>query len=435
MAIPNLLCPWSINYLKATRELAAGKIELMGFRPSSTGVGPIPNISGSTGKDGRRKLATSKLSRCGILSITPKNKKTVKPLQKDFDPKTITWQELESIFPFLNAMEGCSQEDEHHEEGNVQIHTQMVVTAAMELADMYQLSPRQTQTLFLGALLHDLAKPMTLQQDEEGKVSSPKHARKGKEFLQHFWWENPPDISPKMQKEVLGLIALHAWPVRFLEREHPGDSPIKASFQTSNFLLGLLAQADMQGRICQDKDAQKQAIQTAQLYSTYAKELGCLTSPRDFYNNHTRYQYSQKRGDIPHYSQISEHTQFTCTILCGLPTSGKDTWLTKNYSKENTIISRDEIRKTFRKYNRKNEGKTLQEMKAQFKVALALKKNCALNATNLRAELRRNWIELATSYGARVEIIHLLISKTEALHRNTQHESTSNLPFSRLSTQ
>ena len=65
----------------------------------------------------------------------------------------------EKLFPEMTAMVGVPQEPEWHPEGNVDIHTLLVVDEARKLID--DLSYSKQVTVMLAALCHDFGKPAT----------------------------------------------------------------------------------------------------------------------------------------------------------------------------------------------------------------------------------------------------------------------------------
>ena len=66
---------------------------------------------------------------------------------------------LDQLFPEIKALVGCAQEPEWHPEGDVWVHTLMVVDEARPRID--DLDRPQQITVMLGAVCHDLGKPPT----------------------------------------------------------------------------------------------------------------------------------------------------------------------------------------------------------------------------------------------------------------------------------
>lgn len=342
----------------------------------------------------------------------------------------VDWDRTLEAYPYLDKLKGCPQEPEHHAEGDVWTHTQMVTQEGVGLATKYKLSPEEKDDLLFACIFHDIGKPMTLAQ-EDGKWSSRKHAVKGAGALRFQLWTYNSLIPLTRRETLLNLIKLHAWPIRFLDRSHPEDSVIRASLQTNNKLLGLLAIADMQGRICQDPAGQNRARDTAALYLDYAEQLGCLTTPYQFANNRSKLHYLNAETFQAPEVNIFQPESFEVTMMSGLPCSGKDYWLQRNYG--HPVISRDQIRKETKS---PNEGKILQEFTSQIKKALAKRQPFAINATNLRRELRASFLHLITTYGGYSRVVYLHANKKEITTRLKLREANlpekEKIPFSAI---
>ena len=88
------------------------------------------------------------------------------------------------LLPLLHKLESTPQDAEWHAEGNVAIHTQMVMdqVAQESLSD----KPDRVRTLTLAAAFHDIAKPLTTREREingRTRVVSPRHAQVGRSYL------------------------------------------------------------------------------------------------------------------------------------------------------------------------------------------------------------------------------------------------------------
>ena len=71
-------------------------------------------------------------------------------------------------------------QDEHwHPEGDVLVHTLLVVDEAARLARERKLSAQDKLILMFAALCHDLGKPLTTVTDARGKLISPNHGQAG----------------------------------------------------------------------------------------------------------------------------------------------------------------------------------------------------------------------------------------------------------------
>ena len=105
---------------------------------------------------------------------------------------------VDQIFPELKSLVGVPQEPEWHPEGDVDVHTLMVVDEARKLIDELDY-PRQVAVM-LGALAHDFGKPPTTE-FIDGRTRSRGHDEAGVE----------PTIS---FLDTLGIHTLHGFDVR-----------------------------------------------------------------------------------------------------------------------------------------------------------------------------------------------------------------------------
>jgi poly(A) polymerase len=79
---------------------------------------------------------------------------------------------LAVVLPEITAMKGCEQSPDHHPEGDVFVHTMLCLS---------HLPPACTETLALGVLLHDVAKPLTAQV-RDGRHTFYGHLERGAEM-------------------------------------------------------------------------------------------------------------------------------------------------------------------------------------------------------------------------------------------------------------
>ena len=87
------------------------------------------------------------------------------------------------FFPELAALDGVPQDKEWHPEGDVWVHTLMVLDQAAALRSG---NPDTDLPLMFGALCHDFGKPATTVTDEFGRVRSPEHEGAGEAPVRTF---------------------------------------------------------------------------------------------------------------------------------------------------------------------------------------------------------------------------------------------------------
>ena len=91
---------------------------------------------------------------------------------------------IAATFPELEALAATPQDPEWHPEGDVWVHTLMVVDAAAAVVarGAWELSGPEPLHVVLGALLHDLGKPLTTGttiKDGRSRIVSPRHEAEG----------------------------------------------------------------------------------------------------------------------------------------------------------------------------------------------------------------------------------------------------------------
>ena len=139
--------------------------------------------------------------------------------------KLVTFEECRKawarMFPLLDELSKTPQDSEWHAEGNVGIHTSMVM---QELQDSLEkdTTPEDRLTLTLAALFHDIGKPLVTRETEirgRQRISSPRHAEKG---LNYLALRLPLlKISAQVQNRVLALVAYHHHPRKLISNDAP----------------------------------------------------------------------------------------------------------------------------------------------------------------------------------------------------------------------
>jgi tRNA nucleotidyltransferase (CCA-adding enzyme) len=154
-----------------------------------------------------------------------------------------------TLFPELRALDGCPQEPEWHPEGDVWVHTLQVVDQARTRIDDL---PRPKQiAVMLGALVHDLGKPLTTT-FIDGRIRSMNHEELGvapaTAFLDRL---NVHAIDGyDVRKQVLGITAQHLKPGAWYKtRDEVGDGAFRRLAQKVDLeLLARVAKSDCEGR-------------------------------------------------------------------------------------------------------------------------------------------------------------------------------------------
>ncbi len=157
---------------------------------------------------------------------------------------------LERWYPEIAHLWSTSQNEEHHPEGNVGIHTLMVTDAAAVQSGQKNFSAHESTELMFAAVLHDTGKPATTQ-NKDGKIHAIGHEAAGVKpatiFLERL------GMSPVRIERITTLIEMHMRPAAlYRDREKITDRALKKISQevgpTHLRTLVALAGADHQGR-------------------------------------------------------------------------------------------------------------------------------------------------------------------------------------------
>lgn len=300
-------------------------------------------------------------------------------------------------------MQAVAQDPRHHAEGNVAIHTQMVIDALQKLPEYQMLAPIDQEILWMAALLHDVEKRSTTVIEEDGSITARNHAKKGARTAQTILYRDF-DIPFHIREQIVNLVRYHGLPIWVLHKENPQKALLEANLQVNMHHLYLLAKADMQGRICED---QAEMLERVEFFAEYCKEQGAWNGIKEYPSDLARFLYFYKENNSPDYVPYND-TICEVILLAGLPGMGKDTYIQHHY-KELPIISLDVIRRAhkLKPEDKSANGWVAQQAKEQAKVYLRAKQDFIWNATNITKQMRAQLIELMVSYGAKVRIIYI----------------------------
>lgn len=156
---------------------------------------------------------------------------------------------VDRLFPEMRALVGCEQEPDWHPEGDVWVHTLLVIDNAVEQSA--DLDRARRLTIMLGAVCHDFGKPATTG-FRDGRIRSFDHEEAGVEPALRFLDRlnvHTIDGFP-VRTQVAGLTAHHLKPGMWYKvRDEVGDGAFRRLAQKVDLeLLARLARADCTGR-------------------------------------------------------------------------------------------------------------------------------------------------------------------------------------------
>lgn len=336
----------------------------------------------------------------------------------------IPWELIDQILvlPSFSDMKLKQQNPVFHGEGDVYTHTRMVCNELIRMPAFYKLPAIQKTELFLAALLHDIGKVKTTR-IEDGEWISPHHGSTGSQIVREFLWKGCGICGTKdlivFRETVCALIRYHMLPFHLMDQDDPerivrsvaavGDLAVDFSW----YLLCMLAEADMRGRVADDIPDGLTQVELARLM---AAEAECLHGPYHFADNFTKHAYISGRNVLPN-QPLYDDTWGEVVMLSGLPGTGKDTWILQHHP-DKPVVSLDGLRAELGVKPTDRQGVVIQAGKERARECLRKKQPFIWNATNLTKDTRQKMIGLFKRYGASVRIIYLETDEKTRMERN-----------------
>lgn len=310
------------------------------------------------------------------------------------------WSDLASRFEWVRALGTCPQDPVHHAEGDVGIHTRMVLDALASFPTFRDLPEEERLAVYLAALLHDVAKPETTRIEDDGRVTARGHSRRGAVRTRRILWEL--GLPFALRERVCNLVLHHQLPFFLVERDDAERLAITVSQVVPCRLLAIVALADAVGRTCADGRRLRDNIA---LFEELCRERGCWDGPFPFPSAHSRFLYFRTPGRSPDY-HAHDDTRGEVVVLSGLPGSGKDRWLAQA-APELPVVSLDAIRDELGVDPTDHQAPVLDRARAEARARLRRGEPFAWNATSLSREMRSRIVSLAADYRARLRIVYV----------------------------
>jgi predicted kinase len=324
----------------------------------------------------------------------------------------VDWGRLEGEFPQLRRMEGCPQDATHHAEGDVLVHTRMVVEALTSLPAWRALPEPEREVVFTAALLHDVAKPDCTRL-EDGRVTSRGHSKRGAITARTLLWGM--DAPFDAREQIAALIRFHQIPFFLIDKEDGRRTLYEVSQSARCDLLALVAEADARGRVCDDS---QRLLDNISLFKQYADEHDCLDRPRRFPNDHSRFLYFRREGRDPDYEAYDD-TACEVVMMSGLPGAGKDFWVAENAAGR-PVVSLDALRREMKVAPTENQGPVVSRAREAAREYLRKKQPFVWNATNISRQMRELSVNLFAAYRARVRVVYVEAPEARLFAQNRE---------------
>lgn len=310
---------------------------------------------------------------------------------------------LEEAFTWVRDMHGVPQDAMHHAEGDVAIHTFMVLHCLTQLPAWQALEPQEQEIVWAAALLHDVEKRSTTVTEPDGSITAHGHARKGAITARQLLYRDMPTPFA-IRESIVALVRYHSMPLWLLEKPNPLKTLARVSMEVNTAWLAMLARADVLGRICADK---ADLLYRIDCFEEFCKEHDSWGKPMHFTSPEAKWHFLTREDAWPGYEPFDKPAM-EVVMMSGLPGAGKDSYI-KRHFQNLQVISLDAIREEMgiAPVDKSGNGQVIQEAKERARTLLRRNTGFVWNATNITAQLRQQLAELFTTYHARVTIVYV----------------------------
>ncbi|SET23384.1 HD domain-containing protein [Thorsellia anophelis] len=221
------------------------------------------------------------------------------------------WEYWVETYPELKACKHTDQDPIYHGEGDVWTHTQMVVSSMIKSQYYKRSSNINRAILFLSALLHDIAKPITTTIDPKThRIGHPNHSPIGAIMVRILLSQQ--DFPFNIREEICNLIHNHQKPFYLMLQKHPLHTLYKLSWEVSLSNLIALARADIKGRINEDNPINLKRLKKLQ---TFIQQSNCYHQPAYFNNSLSRRIFAYTKTGLLSDIDIPNNTLRVTLIL------------------------------------------------------------------------------------------------------------------------
>lgn len=347
------------------------------------------------------------------------------------------------VVPSLAQLGETPQDPEWHGEGDVHVHTQMVLDALYAELDGAGLTPEVERELILGAVFHDLAKPWTTRRMEirgVERVAAPGHEAQGRSVLATALVDA--GLPWDSLWHVMGLVGYHQEPKRLVVKGKEPAAFLALSRKVDPARVACLERADMRGRVCPDQADQLGYLDLFLLgVDDYAPAgwsgrweaavaegtVGRSAAFRDRVFGEAIRALEAGRVRDPSEIGFLVHREPAdppeLVVLCGPSGSGKSTFVERHLA-DHEVVSLDALREELAgdRSDQALNGAVRQEAKFRLKAALRPGRKVVWDATNLRADFRSAVCQLGFDYGALVSLVVFHGDRSSYAQRNRRRE-------------
>lgn len=336
-------------------------------------------------------------------------------------------------FEHLRLLENTIQDPKWHGEGNVLIHTNMVLEKAYELAQSIE-NPEERINLYLGAFLHDFGKPFTTSV-HNGKVVAYGHEGVGVTYARDFLRKHFPMLNFARREYILNLVEYHGHPKRLVQNGSDDLRFKQLSLEASMEQLYQVEVADFTGRTGEIPGVE--SLKMLDAFKERSKSLDVWNHAYWIPNSDKLqiYTYNLARWNIlfhdadetkiekfASYDKLIYDKPFELVLLIGAPGSGKTTYCSTIFPHVEKV-SMDDERARLGDVNDMSKNQEVYET-CYRKLVHNMKNRISSiwDATSVNRKMRYRLVDMARQKGAIIRMVFFDVPLETILERNRNRD-------------
>lgn len=325
-----------------------------------------------------------------------------------FIDNKINWEKVDSIPEFKKLIK-TPQSSIWHKEGNVMIHTKLVVDKMYEyfIDNKIPLGDDYYFLMMTAALCHDLGKANTTKWDDvKNDYSTKRHGAESAVITRKLFYDEDVNI----REDLVYMVRYHMTLHHIFDNED--ETLIRKKFASMSYGrvplkdMIILNICDSKGSIndYEDenflKEKEKRLIETSKMFD-------CYTKPMELYGKHVSYFLDIK-------DKFSNEEEFNVYVMIGIPGSGKDTYINNNLSGL-PVICRDDIRTEIGLKgdkpmgNKKQESQVTEIFEERMKKYALENTSFVINNTNVKKSYRDDYRSKILSIRPNAKFIYIYV--------------------------
>lgn len=320
----------------------------------------------------------------------------------------VMWDKVCNI-PEFAALEKTPQSKRWHQEGNVLMHTKLVVMNMLKGLQYIETTDKSYRiTMIAAALCHDLGKVVTTRWDDgKNDYTCSHHGYEGEKIVRRLFFDE--DIC--IREKVCYMVRWHMTMHHLLEKTE--DEQRKTWTRLSYGLMDvwslyLLGKSDALGSI------NEESLDSCFIDDKFNKMLPTVFALR--YSEFNKVFKLDVDDKLSYLNDINRPTDdprlFNVTLMIGVAGAGKDTWVSEHLP-DDVMLSRDNIRTEIGIKGEKPLGTKEQEKEVtkifngRLMECCKNRKNVVINNTNLLKKYRSEFVKTVLPFNPTITFVYI----------------------------